>query len=717
MHRDIHRDMHRDMWPVDSAVERAALYASAQAVRPGEDLVARAARIAGALGLAAAGLALVAVIDLAFGHDAIARVIPGTTPLQPWTAIDVLAVGLLLGTLEVRRGRWFGVLWYLLPTALAGLSLVMIGELIVGASFGIDVPWPFNGSALAPEFGKPSLGFLVGVVALSVAAICTRRGLVATAQSIALATGALALFSINSYALGAQDLFNIGLYQNMPFASAALLVLLSISLCSLKLGAGPLRVLASPGEAGALVRRVLPSSTAGLLILATAANQIIGRTGADYTAVFAVALSAAMLLVNGLVAWQAVALHRVDVQRTGAEQALEAVRELMSHRDELTRQLDESSRVLRQVIDTSPDAFVSMDEAGRVTAWNPAAEAIFGWTRDEVLGKPLHALIVPEFEHWVKAGDFPDRVGNIEAFRARSKDVDSVRKDGTRIRVDLTLWPATEEPSRAYYAFARDVTVKREAEERLLEANSDLREFAAIAAHDLRNPLVAVRLAAEMLAETTRDGVIDEQGREWIGRIQAATLRGQDLISDLLEYSSLSSGPRETTRVDLTRLVEEVADQVAVSTDRSFAVDLDPLPIIEGDLPRLRQLFANLLGNAVKYVPHDRSAVVGVSARTGRRMVRIIVTDNGDGIPDADKATVFGAFQRGSANRDTPGTGIGLAICRKVAERHGGTIRIEDNDGDGHGATFVIELPRWPGAMTIGLGGDVPASLASGYGV
>jgi signal transduction histidine kinase len=98
-------------------------------------------------------------------------------------------------------------------------------------------------------------------------------------------------------------------------------------------------------------------------------------------------------------------------------------------------------------------------------------------------------------------------------------------------------------------------------------------------------------------------------------------------------------------------------------------------------------------------------------------MVRIIVTDNGDGIPDADKATVFGAFQRGSANRDTPGTGIGLAICRKVAERHGGTIRIEDNDGDGHGATFVIELPRWPGAMTIGLGGDVPASLASGYGV
>jgi PAS domain S-box-containing protein len=707
--------MDAEKWPADSEVGRAARFATAEASPPSEHYLARAELIGRRLGLGVALCSLVVVVAWFWGYRPLVQPMPASPPMHLGTAIEFGVLGLLTFISSSQRPIRLGIVWHLLIAALVVVSAILLVAHLAGTPSRITTVWPLDVSPLSGRLRLPSVAACSVVILLSAALELARRHECRLAQGAAILGALLSLFSLNTYALGTQSVVMVGPYDNMAVTSAALALALAFAVATLTLSGGPLGVVASTGEGGSLIRRVLPGSVLGLLGIAAIAGQVITRSGTSYILVFSLGLTLAMFFVSALIHHQANALRTLDARRTGAEEALAVVRELMRTRDQLTRELDEQSHVLRQIIETSPDGFVSMDEAGLVTDWNPAAEAIFGWNREEVIGLPLHQLIVPDFDQWVQGGDFPDRVGSIEAFQARSKDVDSVRKDGTRIRVDLTLWPATEEPSRAYYAFARDVTVRRDSEERLLEANADLREFAAIAAHDLRNPLVAIRLAAEMLAESTRDGVIDEQGREWIGRIQAATLRGQDLISDLLEYSSLSSGPRETSRVDLTRLVEEVADQVAVGTDRKLAVEVGPLPVIEGDLPRLRQLFANLFSNAAKYVPRDRPAVVTVSARTGRRMVRIIVSDNGDGIADRDKGSVFGAFQRGSAHRDTPGTGIGLAICRKVAERHGGTITVEDSQGGG--ATFVVELPRWPGAMTIGLGGDVPTSLASRHGL
>jgi signal transduction histidine kinase len=233
-----------------------------------------------------------------------------------------------------------------------------------------------------------------------------------------------------------------------------------------------------------------------------------------------------------------------------------------------------------------------------------------------------------------------------------------------------------------------------EASAELVAANAVLEDFAAMAAHDLRTPLAAVLGYAELLqdglaaAEAGPDDLLD-----LARRIQQAARRGDEMITDLLAFARLGARSPEPDDVDLAVLVTEVALEVAELHQRPLRVEMGDLPVVFADRSLLNLLVVNVLTNAVKYVPSDRPAVVVVDAVLEQHdEVVVRFADNGEGIAEDDRGRLMRMFERGSSGSEVSGTGIGLAICARVAEAHGGRFWIEDAPSGG--ARFCVSLPR-----------------------
>jgi signal transduction histidine kinase len=226
----------------------------------------------------------------------------------------------------------------------------------------------------------------------------------------------------------------------------------------------------------------------------------------------------------------------------------------------------------------------------------------------------------------------------------------------------------------------------------LAAANAVLEDFAAMAAHDLRRPIAAVRGYAELL----EDGLDDpdravEAQRDLVARIQRAAQRGNEMITDILAFARIGAQALEVEEVDLVAEVRSVADELDALEQRPVRVEVGDLPKLHLDRSLLRLIVANVLTNAAHYVPSDREARVrvGVLAQDGH--VVIAFTDNGDGIAEADRGRLMRMFERGRDAHRVPGTGIGLAICARAAEVLGGRFWVDD--GPGGGARFCLALP------------------------
>lgn len=228
----------------------------------------------------------------------------------------------------------------------------------------------------------------------------------------------------------------------------------------------------------------------------------------------------------------------------------------------------------------------------------------------------------------------------------------------------------------------------------LVATNAVLNDFAAMAAHDLRGPLAAVRGYAELLEDELGDPDRDEGvQRELLTRIQRSARRGDEMITDMLAFARLGAQLPEPEEVDLAEEVASVAGEVTEAYHRPVQVEVHDLPHVGVDRGLFRLVLTNVLGNAAKYVPADRTAEVVVDAvpRGEGELVVIRFADNGDGIPAGDRERLMRMFERGRNDHDVAGTGIGLSICGRVAEVHGGRFWIEDAPGGG--ARFCLALP------------------------
>lgn len=360
-------------------------------------------------------------------------------------------------------------------------------------------------------------------------------------------------------------------------------------------------------------------------------------------------------------------------------------------------------------------AIFQLDADGRITSWNARAEQINGYGAADVLGRHVSHLYPDgatqtgqpgrDLETALVEGQFESEGWRVRQDGTRfwaSVSIAALREGHGRpsgfvhVMRDVTLWKRlqTEQDQRADAQERRSEAQDRRTEE-LIRSNTDLEQFAYIASHDLQEPLRMVSSYVELFAERYK-GRIDERADRYIGYVVEGASRMQALIRDLLEYSRVSIKPRTLNAVDGNAVMRDTVTNLRKPIEETGArVTHDHLPTLFADPSQLAQVFQNLVSNALKFCT-GRVPTVHVSALLRGAEWVFVVRDNGIGIAPEHTDRIFLLFRQLHPRGLYPGTGIGLAICKKVVERHGGRIWVESQLGVGSAFHFTIPNERMP---------------------
>ncbi len=365
----------------------------------------------------------------------------------------------------------------------------------------------------------------------------------------------------------------------------------------------------------------------------------------------------------------------------------------------------------RGLLESAPDAMVIADSKGTVTLLNGQAEKLFGYSRDELLGRPVELLLPERLRELHTA----HRSGYSKEPRNRAMgaglELYGRRKDGTEFPVEISLGPIRTEEGLLVMSAIRDVTERKRAEEELkfkteevARANSELILFASIVSHELQEPLRKILTFGGLLKDSKLDPSSEEA--QYAHRMQVSAGHMQRLVEDILTLCRTSTQLHPLEAVDLDELLREVASDFKDRLEQAGGgIESEPLPTLAADPLQMRQLFANLISNACKFRKEGEPPRIAVSCRRPKPgLVEITVSDNGIGFEERYKEKIFQPFQRLNRRSDYPGSGIGLAICDRILTRHGGNIAARS--APGRGASFTFTLPEQDPALSPKGGGD-----------
>jgi PAS domain S-box-containing protein len=355
---------------------------------------------------------------------------------------------------------------------------------------------------------------------------------------------------------------------------------------------------------------------------------------------------------------------------------------------------------LRRIFALSRDLFCIAGADGFFRDVNPAWEEQFGWSLDELRGRPFFDFIHPDDQAPTAAQYEAQKAGgHAISFSNRYR-----RKDGTYRWLEWNATPVGADG--LIYAVARDVTERRDAEERVraLNAqlehhllavralNAELEAYSYSVSHDLRAPVRHIAGFADLLQKHAA-GTLDEKGRRYLETIRSAAGRMGDLIDDLLAFSRVGRAELRADRVPLDEVVASVLAELKEEIDeRSVGLEVRPLPVVRGDASLLRMVMVNLVSNALKYTRPKPEARIEIGATDGQPGYAVVfVRDNGVGFDMKYADKLFGVFQRLHSADEFEGTGIGLASVQRIVHRHGGRVSAEGRPGEG--ATFYVALP------------------------
>ncbi|HWQ36207.1 MAG TPA: PAS domain S-box protein [Blastocatellia bacterium] len=387
-----------------------------------------------------------------------------------------------------------------------------------------------------------------------------------------------------------------------------------------------------------------------------------------------------------------IAMFHDVTSRRHAEEALRASEE----------RLREARQLAEQIVSNAGEAVTLYDREMRYRMVNHKVEELTGLKADELLGRCVYDL-------------FPQlKEQGMDRYHQRAMEGETVTTPDFLVTAPngRTFWAFSAcAPCRnardeiaGIIVITRDVTERRRAEEelkeiaaRLTRSNRELQDFAYIASHDLQEPLRKIQTFGDRLKVKCAEA-LSADGRDYLERMQSAAARMQTLITDLLAFSRVMSREQPFEQVSLDKLAREVISDLEVLIEKTGGrVETNPLPVVEADPTQMRQLLQNLIGNALKFHRPDQPPVVTLSseiissANGAPALCQISVADNGIGFDEKYLDRIFAVFQRLHGRSEYEGTGVGLAICRKIVERHGWTITARSEPGAG--ATFIITLP------------------------
>ncbi len=370
-----------------------------------------------------------------------------------------------------------------------------------------------------------------------------------------------------------------------------------------------------------------------------------------------------------------------------------------------------SEERFRQLVSGVKDyAIYLLDLEGRVVSWNAGAERIKGYRPEEIIGQHFSRFYPEE----AISKDWPQH--ELEVARADGRFEDEgwrVRKDGSRFWASVIITALTDEAGtlKGFSKITRDLTERKRAEEklqafalRLERSNRELEQFASVAAHDLQEPLRKIQAFGDRL-KTKCGASLSEDGQDYLERMLHAAIRMRTLINDLLTFSRLTTKAQPFVPVNLAAVAREVVSDLEDRIQQTGAqVHLAELPTIDADPLQIRQLLQNLLGNALKFHRSDAVPLLRIDGKLLDRpgpdgpgrvedsaVCQLLVQDNGIGFEEQYLDRIFDVFQRLHGRQEYEGTGMGLAICRKIVDRHGGSITARSAPGEG--STFIVTLP------------------------
>jgi PAS domain S-box-containing protein len=647
----------------------------------------------------------------------VVQVVSSSSPMQPMTATAFIVLGgalILLqrgGSRERRAAR-------ILLALVALLSAAVLAEYALGVDLGIDrllgVPYLTAHTAhpgrMAPNTAISFLALAISYLLLAGPRDPRRAAAAASLASVALAVAGTALIG---YFTDLERAYGWGAYTRMAVVTAVALGVSAV--VALRAARRVARRAAGPGTGWApwlalvtgLAMTVFSVRAVSHVGLGTLPPEMLQRERSE---------AWLMLLSGGLVSilW-AFAVRRGDALKHHGEALENALGELQRTHQQIERQGAELARahaVLEAVLTGTQDAVFAKDLEGRYLFLNESAARAMGRPVAELVGRTDEEIVPPETAAAFRASDGAALAAGVVLTSEERRVVDGrqvayviakgVLRDASGqpfgtfgIAHDVSERQAREDSLRSSQEKARRLSVE------LLRSNQDLERFAYVASHDLQEPLRMVKSYVQLL-EKRYGTQLDSTAREFIAFASDGAQRMERMIVDLLAFSRVD---RRGARMEPVPLGEPLATALAnlrmAIEESGAAIEQGSLPTVDADRPQMAMLFQNLIGNALKFATRGEPPRIAIASRPHDEGCEITVEDNGRGIAPENLERIFDVFVRLEPRRDVPGTGIGLALCRRIAERHGG--RIWADSAPGRGSVFHLVLPG-PAEAPAGLG-------------
>ena len=362
---------------------------------------------------------------------------------------------------------------------------------------------------------------------------------------------------------------------------------------------------------------------------------------------------------------------------------------------ELYQDVAKSKAYIENLVENAADLIITTDLDDCILTWNRGAEVLFGYRKDEVIGKHLSILLPPERFH-----ELEEMRAKVQISGAlRDIEIRSKRKDGVLIYLSLSVSPIRDVEGKivGFLRVAKDITEKKRYERRLKELDKMKSDFVSNVSHELRTPLTSIKGSVDNMLDGLT-GLLNEKQIRYLSRIKSNADRLSRLINDLLDLSRIEAGGIEVrpATLPLTALAEEVAEHLKpLAAEKLIRIEVpspDPTVTVWADRDKVTQVLMNLIGNAVKFTPQDGKVTVAIE-KNGNDYIQISVADTGPGILPEEANKIFSKFYQVANidNQKPKGSGLGLAISKALVEMHGGKIWMESELG--RGSTFYFTLP------------------------